>query len=334
MAASMGLRSGGELLQFADSAGDMASDFSTLAASTIAAGEGFKRLADDAGKSLSEFDKLKNQFKTTLAETIPAPILQLLSEVSSSGTGLAAGGFLAGLAGRGLGKVPILGGLLRSLPLIGGAFGTAATKTAAAPVAQAASGGLGRAAAGVAGRGAGFLSSLMGPLALALTPTTLGGSEEAPGAAEARRAAAPRATMIGFDQLAHMEGGRLYRNENPISSALFGVDWDAVWKDRARAEAHVSQVYGIKPGSQIPVGEVGDFDTRMAGRQITAAEIAAAEAAKLEAARADMSRYQMMGMGAGYLMPTMTVTPPANSNSAPRPLPPDKVTEAMATGKY
>lgn len=341
MAANMGLRSGGELLQFADSAGDMSKDFNALAASTIAAGEGFKRLAEDAGKSLSEFDKLKNQFKTTLAETIPAPLLQLLSEVSSSGTGLAAGGFLTGLAGRGLGKIPILGSLLRSLPVVGGAFGTAAAATGTTAAATAGGTGV-----------AGFLGRFLGTAGRAGGAATVIPALMAAGVSHSVNADAD--ADLGAGSLANiaqvMSGKRPLRQGFIARGANILGNLDRSAPDDQQAYRIQELIGGLKstlpadlPNRAQRIGEVemaawSNPDAvpgmlRNLYPAIASAQMKEAEAAKAAAAAEDLRRYQYLGMGA-YMSPMMTVTPPANSNAPPRPLPPDKVTEAMATGKY
>lgn len=333
MAAALGFPgTGGEFMQFGQTSGGMVSDLAALQGSAAAAGSGFARLAEDAGKASSALDKVMKTLKNFITDVLPAWMLQGLGEISTSGTGLAAGGFLASQ----LGRVPVLGGFLRSLPGVGGLFAgggaAAAAAGSASKVAPAAAAAGARAVPSV-------LSKVLGVGAGAAGLLTMTNSLGMSQADEDRlMGGAPRGTASGnaYGTLQSAAMRAAYAKSNPLMAAIAGTDYSAPGL-MERANAMLAD-RGITPAN---AGSFGSPD--MSPDQILMStpvlpmvakqQMDAAKAAAEASARDDMMRFQMMGMGAGAFMGT---APRANGPSAvpARPTPPDTVTRAIAEGRY
>lgn len=342
MAASMGI-SGADLIQFAQGSDDMQKDLQALGASAVMAGQGFNRLAEDAGKALSDIDKLKNKLKTAVADILPAWMLQGMSELSTSGTGIAAGGFLAGAGARMLGKVPVLGGLLRSIPGVGGFFNApaaaAATNTARAGVGAAGlMSGASRAGA-LRAVGSGSLAMIPGLMAGVVHDKVMndansdlasGGLANISQIMSGRRNIRPGfiergAMMTGNMDLSAADDQHAYRVQELVGSLNQTLPMNT--PNRAQAIGAIEMAAWTNP-ERVPE-MLRALYPAMAKQQMDEAA-----AAKEAAGRADMQRWQMMaGMG-GYMMMPGAMTPPANASAPPRPLPPDQVTRAVAEGRY
>lgn len=150
IARSMGMEPG-DLAAFADNGDQMKADLADLQKGLVSTGSGFAQLAADAGLAKSAIDKAKNSIGTFFTNLLGPNVMQAASEVAGSGGAIAAGGWLAGLFSRQIGRIPVLGPLLSKIPGLGGMFGKAAAGEAASVVLPKAAAG----AAAAAGEGLG-----------------------------------------------------------------------------------------------------------------------------------------------------------------------------------